>query len=76
MTINFNVQFSELDNFICSFGEGVVSGDYSGPYEVTPNEQTQTLATAGKTLESNVIVKPIPNNYGLITRVGSNILVS
>ena len=85
MEINFNVtfdnaqemtvQFSE-DSFNCDFGEGIISGDYDGPYVVTPTQETQTLATAGKTLESNVTVNPIPSNYGLITWDGSTITVS
>ena len=49
---------------------------YGGPYEVVPNQSTQTLNTAGKTLANNVTVKPIPSNYGLITWNGSVLTVS
>ena len=76
MEINFNVLFSTNDSFTCNFGEGVTTGDYSGPYEVTPSNETQTLATAGKTLESNVTINPIPSNYGLITWDGNILTVS
>ena len=72
---NMNVKFSE-ESFICDFGQGLIQGNYSGPYEVTPSEETQTLGTAGKTLNANVIIKPIPSNYGLITWNGSVITVS
>ena len=64
------------DSFKVDFGNVVPGGDYSGPYEVTPLAQTQTLATANKTLSQNVVVKPIPSNYGLITWNGSTITVS
>lgn len=70
-----DVQFKE-DSFNCDFGQGVVQGDYDGPYEVTPTEQTQTLATAGKSLGSNVVINPIPRNYGRITWNGSVLTVS
>ena len=72
---HMDVQFHE-DSFSCDFGQGVIQGDYSGPYEVTPSEETQTLATAGKSLESNVTVNPIPSNYGLITWNGTVLTVS
>lgn len=71
----FNVVFSS-ENFVCDFGESVTQGDYSGPYEVTPTEETQSLPTAAKTLEANVVINPIPNNYGRITWNGSSLIVS
>lgn len=40
---------------------------YQGPYEVTPTTEAQRLETAGKSMRDNVVVNPIPNNYGLIT---------
>jgi len=49
---------------------------YPGPYEVTPTQGTQILETANLQLEENVIVNPIPSNYGLITWNGSYLTVS
>ena len=49
---------------------------YEGEYVVTPSEETQTLPTARKRLEQNVVVAPIPYYYGLITYNGSTITVS
>lgn len=49
---------------------------YQGEYRITPNRQTQTLNTSGKYLQNNVVVEPIPSNYGLITYNGSIITVS
>lgn len=42
-----------------------VNGDiyYEGPFIVVPSSNTQILPTAGTTLSSNIIIKPIPNNY-------------
>lgn len=50
--------------------------DYSGPTEVTPSSSAQTLATSGTVLHADVVVAPIPSNYGLITYNGSYITVS
>lgn len=36
---------------------------YTGPYEVTPSPETQTLATEQKTLIHDVTVSAIPSNY-------------
>ena len=49
---------------------------YNGDYTVTPSAQTQTLLTAEMIMTDNVIINPIPQNYGLITWNGSRITVS
>lgn len=49
---------------------------YTGDYEVTPSPEAQTLNTAGKRMAREVVVNPIPNNYGLITWNGSVLTVS
>lgn len=49
---------------------------YDGVYEVTPTQETQTLLTQGKTLERDVVVNPIPSNYGRISYNGSVLTVS
>lgn len=49
---------------------------YSWAYEVTPSSETQTLATTGKVMDGDVVIRPIPSNYGLITWDGSTLTVS
>lgn len=49
---------------------------YSGATEITPSEETQTLQTANKTVLQNIIINPIPSNYGRITWNGSTLTVS
>lgn len=49
---------------------------YAGPYSVTPTQAEQILPTKGKTADQNIVVNPIPNNYGLITWNGSVLTVS
>lgn len=52
------------------------TGNYHGATEVTPSEETQVLLTSGKLLSSDIVVYPIPSNYGLITWNGSILTVS
>ena len=49
---------------------------YEGAYEVTPSADVQTLATTGEVMDGNIVIKPIPSNYGLITWDGSTLTVS
>lgn len=49
---------------------------YTGEYEITPSNASQTLLTAGHTVLQDVIINPVPSNYGLITYNGSTITVS
>lgn len=49
---------------------------YEGPYEVTPAESAQRLATGGLMMTGDVTVAAIPSNYGLITWDGAALTVS
>ena len=49
---------------------------YTGPTTVTPGPEAQTLNTAELMVAENIIIEPIPNNYGLITWDGHTITVS
>ena len=50
--------------------------EYDGSYEVTPSEEVQVLNTKDKQTRENIVINPIPQNYGLITYNGSTITVS
>ena len=67
----FHATFRSINaTFHASFGNVIKKGDYeiyTGPTEVTPTEDTQVLQTNGKAVLANIIVNPIPENYGLIT---------
>ena len=56
--------------------ELINSDPYTGEYIVTPNNETQTLLTKNLRMLDNVVVNPIPNNYGLITWNGSFLMIS
>ena len=49
---------------------------YGGPYEFTPTEDTQTVAIDRKMATENIVINPIPYNYGLVTWNGSTLTVS
>ena len=49
---------------------------YSGPVSVIPSRQAQVLPTVNKSVLQNIVVQPIPQNYGLITWNGTVLTVS
>ena len=67
----------------CDGGCGVITKvigqdlpTYTGETVVTPSEAEQVLATADKVVTRNIVINPIPSNYGLITWNGSTLTVS
>lgn len=54
----------------------VGSDYYTGPTTIIPSQERQILSTTHKTIAENIIVEPIPPNYGLITWDGQKITVS
>ena len=49
---------------------------YKGAYEVTPSFEKQTLETAYKVMTENVVIAPIPSNYGKISYDGSTLYIT
>lgn len=87
--MTLNATFQSSNNLKASFASNTemsgsiestvyvpVLDEYQGPFEVTPSGQTQTLGTRGFHMPHNVVVNPIPSNYGLITWNGSILTVS
>lgn len=54
----------------------IMPPSYEGEYEITPTEETQVLATENHYMTGNVVINPIPVNYGLITWNGNVLTVS
>lgn len=69
--------FKDTNSFSAGFGEfyGVMPTPYSGRVVVTPSEEVQTLETAGLSMPENVVVNPIPSNYGRIEYNGTTLRV-
>lgn len=49
---------------------------YTDQYRVTPSSLMQTLFTKGKGMRDNIVVEPIPKNYGLITYNGFELTIT
>ena len=49
---------------------------YDGITEITPSNQAPVLQTSNKALTRNIVVNPIPSNYGLVTWDGSRLTIS
>ena len=49
---------------------------YTGETTVTPSDEQQILHTENLSVMSDIVINPIPNNYGLITWDGSTLTVS
>lgn len=49
---------------------------YRGEYEFTPGANSQTVEIEGLLAMQDIIINPIPDNWGLITYDGSGIRVS
>ena len=49
---------------------------YEGEYMFTPSDETQIISIEQKMALQDIIINPIPNNYGLVTYDGSTITVS
>lgn len=49
---------------------------YAGATEYTPTAEEQTVECKGLMMPENIVIAPIPQNYGLITWNGSILTVS
>lgn len=76
LTVSFNNTQANISTSSQITRDFVDRDPYTGAYEVTPSQETQTLETYNKRMTDNVTINPIPNNYGLITWNGSIITVS
>ena len=77
-TLSVSVNPSEINTgFENPIARDYVERDpYTGDYEITPSSEAQTLITKNLRMTDNLIINPIPSNYGLITWNGSTITVS
>lgn len=50
--------------------------DYDGEYEFTPSAEAQTLPSTDTVMHRDIVINPIPSNYGRITYDGTVITVS
>lgn len=48
---------------------------YTGPTVITPSEETKVLATSEKAVSQNIIINPVPDNYGRLIWAGGILTV-
>lgn len=49
---------------------------YEGAYEWTPTGETQVIPIRAKKATADIVINPIPHNYGLITWDGTGIRIT
>ena len=76
MTLELKVPGASLSPGLPVVRESVEYPPYDGPTEVTPSQEAQVLSTANKSVLSDIVVNPIPSNYGLVTYNGAIIIIS
>lgn len=87
--IMLDVRISEQYDVIVSGGEDIGTAtdsrivinrieadEYAGPYEITPSATEQVLETRNKKAIQDIIINPIPSNYGLVTWDGVSLTIS
>lgn len=52
-----------------------LANEYTGDYEFTPNDETQIIEIANRKATENIIINPVPFNYGRIDWNGTTITV-
>lgn len=74
---SFTVAQDDAQTFGVDTAITLVNGAaYEGAYEITPTADVQIVPAAGLVMRNDLIINPIPDNYGLITWDGSVITVS
>ena len=66
--IKFNTSANSFKTTFSNFQTVLVPPEpYIGDYEFTPKTVNQTLDVGGKYMLSDVVIKAIPQEYGLVT---------
>ena len=73
---SFPIGFTDTTSFVVEMEEGAHLDPYEGSYDITPTTERQIIQMAHKEAIQDLIIEPIPQNYGLITWNGSYITVS
>lgn len=75
--VDLRVESSETSaSMSAESGGGGANPYYNGPYTFTPTQSEQTAEIRGMIAKQDIVIEPIPQNYGLITWNGSVLSVS
>lgn len=75
----FSVVLHDETDMSVEFGNVIKVADfniYDGEYTITPTDEVQIINTKEKLLTEDVVVQPIPQNYGRISYNGYSLTVS
>lgn len=75
LNVSFNPPYANISTSTQITRDFVDRDPYTGAYEITPSEETQTLETENKRMTGNVTINPIPSNYGRIAWNGTTLIV-
>ena len=70
---------SNAEQIAVGLGYVVVTGmpaHYTGSYEFTPSDEVQTISIQDQMADADIIINPIPSNYGRVTWNGSVLTIS
>lgn len=73
--IHVNDNDTTTVNMETQFIQRVGADQYTGSYEFTPSENTQTIQINGKTPSRNITINAIPENYGRLIWDGHTLTV-
>ena len=79
--LNSNIQSNTNISAKLTVGGSSSYLDYSGSYDIIPNQEDQTLQTKDKILRENMLVEKIPyfetsNEYGETVYIGSEVQIN
>ena len=76
-TIPVTVKTDVLQDVTFGYSVNFVGAEpYDGPYQYTPTMEEQIVPIYNKRATQDIVIDPIPSNYGLITWNGSVLTVS
>ena len=76
-TIPVTVKTDVLQGVTFDYSVNLIDAEsYDGPYRYTPTMEEQTIPINNKRATHDIVIDPIPSNYGLITWNGSVLTVS
>lgn len=76
MDVCSNNEAIALDNSTVINATLIKIPEYEGSYEITPTNTVQILRTDTKLMKQDLVINPIPSNWGLIGWNGSYLTVS
>ena len=53
----------------------IKSAEYTGEYEFTPTDEVQVIPVDSLLMQRDIVIKPVPQNYGHISWNGSELSV-